>query len=172
MVGSVLRVKCSQEDFYWVDRRIFIFQPTLAICTLKLGADLLAVRDAGWACCSSSKAPRVFVWVMGVDSFECARTRRTISSFVWRHATLQAGTERDDLGLGISMIEIPAFSYSRVLFPIRTPYRRSCWAVPVCGRCKKRCSIVAAVTGDFLSDEKLDLRILFAVKSSGRFLSV
>ena len=27
--------------------------------------------------------------------------RRTISSFVRRHATLQRGTERDDLGLGI-----------------------------------------------------------------------
>jgi hypothetical protein len=31
---------------------------------------------------------------------------------------------------------------------------------------------VAAVTDDFLSDEKLDLTILFAVKSSSRFLSV
>jgi hypothetical protein len=27
--------------------------------------------------------------------------RGIISSFVWRHATLQPGTERDDLGLGI-----------------------------------------------------------------------
>jgi hypothetical protein len=31
---------------------------------------------------------------------------------------------------------------------------------------------VAAVADDFFSDEKLNLRILFAVKSSGRFLSV
>jgi hypothetical protein len=56
---------------------------------------------------------------MGVDAFECARMRKTISSFVWRHATLQPGTERDDLGLGISMIEIPAFLHPCI---ISNPY--------------------------------------------------
>jgi hypothetical protein len=47
--GLGLSGKMFPRGLYWVDRRIFIFQPTLAICTLELGADLLAVRDAGWA---------------------------------------------------------------------------------------------------------------------------
>jgi hypothetical protein len=50
-----------------------------------------------------------FVWVIGWSGDGWCRYFRMcedakdyrISSFVWRHATLQPGTERDDLGLGI-----------------------------------------------------------------------
>jgi hypothetical protein len=38
--GLGLSGKIFPRGLYWVDRRIFIFQPTLAICTLELGADL------------------------------------------------------------------------------------------------------------------------------------
>ncbi len=44
----------------------FLFHPTLVICTLELGADLLAVRDAGERGVHLRKHPGcLFGWFLG-----------------------------------------------------------------------------------------------------------